>query len=320
MSEKKYDNFCGMNKEFFVPGIVVSLSLHVILFLLAFFRINSIELDYKKNEPFVVYSVSVEGGKKLGGISQVSKTGKKEPIVPFKKVEEKSAPAPKKEVVKPEVKIKEVESKKAPQKIEVKEKAEVSVADKKKNEKTQVSKNITKGELKKANETTSKPPKKVSNEKVTNNKNAKTNGVKGGTGAGTQNLDTQLQKALQRYIGESSDAGGVGFGAGKITGGNGMGGGIVRPPEFFKYKDILVKHIKSNWNWFDTSQPYRAQVEMFIDKSGVVTKYKIVTSSGLERYDDSILRAIQKSSPVPIPPDNVYEFFKEIRLVFDPRE
>ncbi len=320
MVKREFDNFYGMNKEFFGPGLAISISLHVILFLLACFRMRTVAFDYKKNEPFVVYSVSVEGGKKLGGISQVSKTGKKEPLVPFKKVEEKPAPAPKVEP-KAEVKVKEeVKVKKEPQKVEAKEKAEVSVADKKKDVKKEIKEvKEVKKEIKPANKATTSTAKS-GNKNTVNNKNAKPNGVKGGTGTGGGNLDTQLQKALQRYIGESSDAGGVGFGAAKITGGNGMGGGVVRPPEFFKYKDVLVKHIKSNWNWFDTSQPYKAQVEMFIDKKGMITNYKIVTSSGLERFDDSILRAIQKSSPVPIPPDNVYEFFKEIRLVFDPRE
>ena len=347
MIERDDNSICGVDKGFFILGLIASISAHVILVALACLRMHNVISEFKNNEPIVVYSVSVEGGKKLGGIQQVSKTGKKEPIVPYKKVEEQEAPAPKKEDTNEElVKIKEAEEK-AKKEKELKEKkekeeAEISLKKKKeeeakkakeaeekaKKEKAEKEKKAKEEAAKKAaeekakKEAAEKKAKEEAAKKAAQNaKNAKPNGVKGGTGKAdsTAALDTKLQKALQRYIGESSNAGGVGFGAAKITGENGMGGGVVRPPEFFKYKEILEKHIKANWNWFDTSQPYKAQIQMSIDERGNITKYAIVTSSGNSRYDDSVLRAVQKATPVPPPPANVYEFFKDVRLTLEPQ-
>ncbi|MGI6680798.1 MAG: cell envelope integrity protein TolA [Bdellovibrionota bacterium] len=350
----------GIKKEFFVAGLILSVCAHLSLFLLAALRISNVKLEHKINEPMVVYSVSIEGGKRLGGIAQVSKTGKKEPLVPYKNVESTNAPAPKLEASgKAEVSIKDTAKEEAEKKAKAlkeqaeKEKAEISLREEKAKEEKRLQeekakkakaeaerqakekaakeeaakqeaakKEAAKKEAERqAREQASKATKGASN-KNTSNKNARPDGVVGGTGtgSGTANLDTKLQKALQRYLGESSDAGGVGFGAAKVTGGDGMGGGVVRPPEFFEYKDVLVKHIKANWNWFDTSKPYKAQVQMSIDPKGNITKHSITTSSGNGRFDQSLLRAIEKSSPVPAPPSNVYEFFKDVRVIFDPRD
>ena len=307
MIERDDNSICGVDKGYFTLGLIVSISAHVILVGLACLRMHNVKLEFKNNEPIVVYSVSVEGGKKLGGIQQVSKSDKKEPIVPYKNVQEQEARAPKKEDTNEElVKIKEAE-----------EKAKKEKAEKEKKAKEEAAKKAAEEKAKK--EAAQKKAKEEAAKKAA--QNAKPNGTKGGTGKAdsSANLDTKLQKALQRYIGESSNAGGVGFGAAKITGENGMGGGVVRPPEFFKYKEVLEKHIKANWNWFDTSQPYKAQIQMSIDERGNITKYEIVTSSGNSKYDDSVLRAVQKATPLPPPPANVYEFFKDVRLTLEPQ-
>ena len=307
MIERDDNSICGVDKGYFTLGLIVSISAHVILVGLACLRMHNVKLEFKNNEPIVVYSVSVEGGKKLGGIQQVSKSDKKEPIVPYKNVQEQEARAPKKEDTNEElVKIKEAE-----------EKAKKEKAEKEKKAKEEAAKKAAEEKAKK--EAAQKKAKEEAAKKAA--QNAKPNGTKGGTGKAdsSANLDTKLQKALQRYIGESSNAGGVGFGAAKITGENGMGGGVVRPPEFFKYKEVLEKHIKANWNWFDTSKPYQAQIQMSIDERGNITKYEIVTSSGNSKYDDSVLRAVQKATPLPPPPANVYEFFKDVRLTLEPQ-
>ena len=344
MIERDDNSICGVDKGYFTLGLIVSISAHVILVVLACLRMHNVKLEFKNNEPIVVYSVSVEGGKKLGGIQQVSKSDKKEPIVPYKNVQEQEARAPKKEDTKEElVKIKEAEEKAKKEKElkEKKEKEEAEIALKKKKEEEakkakEAEEKAKKEKAEKEKKAKEEAAKKAAEEKAKKEaaqkkakeeaakkaaQNAKPNGTKGGTGKAdsSANLDTKLQKALQRYIGESSNAGGVGFGAAKITGENGMGGGVVRPPEFFKYKEVLEKHIKANWNWFDTSKPYQAQIQMSIDERGNITKYEIVTSSGNSKYDDSVLRAVQKATPLPPPPANVYEFFKDVRLTLEPQ-
>ena len=344
MIERDDNSIYGVDKGYFTLGLIVSISAHVILVGLACLRMHNVKLEFKNNEPIVVYSVSVEGGKKLGGIQQVSKSDKKEQIVPYKNVQEQEARAPKKEDTNEElVKIKEAEEKAKKEKElkEKKEKEEAEIALKKKKEEEakkakEAEEKAKKEKAEKEKKAKEEAAKKAAEEKAKKEaaqkkakeeaakkaaQSAKPNGTKGGTGKSdsSANLDTKLQKALQRYIGESSNAGGVGFGAAKITGENGMGGGVVRPPEFFKYKEVLEKHIKANWNWFDTSKPYQAQIQMSIDERGNITKYEIVASSGNSKYDDSVLRAVQKATPLPPPPANVYEFFKDVRLTLEPQ-
>ena len=132
-------------------------------------------------------------------------------------------------------------------------------------------------------------------------------------------VDKNYQQALQRYLGESGNAGGKGFGAAKL-GGNGMGGGQVRPPEFFTYMKILEQHIKSGWRWNDTSAALVAQVQIEIEPDGKVRDVFLRKGSGNSLYDDSIIRAVRKASPVPVPPDTVYQYFKSVLLTFDPRQ
>ncbi len=132
-------------------------------------------------------------------------------------------------------------------------------------------------------------------------------------------LNKQLEQAVQRYLGESTDAGGTGFGAGAL-GGNKQGGGVVRPPEFFMYKKLLETSIKEGWKWYDTNAPIIAQVRFQISPNGEISLVTLVKSSGVGEYDQSVLRAVNKASPVPAPPQSVYEFFKDVVMTFDPRE
>lgn len=133
-------------------------------------------------------------------------------------------------------------------------------------------------------------------------------------------INKQLQKGLQRYLGASSQGGGQGFGAAKL-GGQDMGGGVVRPPEFFEYKTLLESHLKAGWRWFDTAAALIARVQFDMGSDGALTNIIILTGSGNTEFDDSVLRAVNKANPAPRPPESVYEkFFKRVTITFDPRE
>lgn len=177
----------------------------------------------------------------------------------------------------------ETKPKEVPKKTE--EKAEVSVAEKKKVEPKKV-------------ETPKKAPPKESN---------------------AQDIDKRLEAAMQRYLGESTDAGGRGFGAARL-GGSGMGGGSLLPPEALIYRDLLKNRIKAGWRWYDTQAALTTGVIFEISASGDISNVVVANSSGNREFDDSVLRAIYKASPVPPPPEKVYEYFKKVRMVFDPRE
>lgn len=132
-------------------------------------------------------------------------------------------------------------------------------------------------------------------------------------------IDKRLQDAMQRYLGESSKAGGKGFGAAKL-GGQEMGGGEVRPKEFFEYMEVLEERVKGGWHWYDQNAPLRASVVFYISPNGEVSGISIEGSSGNREFDDSVLRAVYKSNPLPPPPSIVYQYFRSVRMIFDPRE
>lgn len=260
----------------FGVGLLLSCMGHALLLYAMVFLITPRFADLGKP---VVYSVTLEGGKTLGGISQVAATDKKEPVAPPKNV---SAPekAPEKE----------------PEKLVTEDKkAEVSLAEKEKQ----------KLEEKKAAEKEAESKKQKAQAKPT---------PKQPTAA---EIDKEYQKAMQRYRGESTDAGGKGFGAGSL-GGSGMGGGVLRPPEFFQYRDLLKATIKHGWRWYDTSASLTALVYLEMSREGVISNVAIAQSSGNREYDESVVRAVYKASPVPPPPASVYEFFEKVRIEFQP--
>ena len=262
----------------FRRGLIFSIAGHIVL--AAVFLLN---LSGRSNfQNSIVYSITLEGGKSLGGIAQVAKTEKETPQAPPKNVSSKTEEV--------DLKTKEV---KEEQNLE---KAEVSLAEKKPEPKKEEKKEEKKPEPKKEVKKEVKP---------------KTDQV--------ADVNKDYQKAMQRYLGESTEAGGKGFGAGKI-GGKGMGGGALMPPEFFVYRQVLRNKIKSGWKWYDTRAALNTWVTFSIAPDGTVSNVAIAESSGNREYDDSVLRAIYKASPLPPPPERVYEQFRDVKMSFDPRD
>ena len=248
----------------------------------------------------IVYSVTLEGGKQIGGLAQLAQSEKQTVLAPPKNVSETSEEL---ETKKPAQETKEPEVKP--------EEAEVSLAEKRKEEeRKRLDQERVDQERRKAEE-----QKKKQEEE----NRRKADEAKRKATAQPADISKDYQKALQRYLGESTEAGGKGFGAAKL-GGNGMGGGVLRPPEFFTYRQILRNRVKSGWNWFDTSAALMAIVRFRIAEDGTISNVRIVQSSGNREYDDSVLRGVYKASPVPAPPASVYEFFRDVSMNFDPRE
>jgi len=206
--------------EYWRAGFSLSVAAHLILAYIIFVKVFP---DFGDMPEPVVYSISIEGGKNLGGMAQVAKDNKPSQMAPMKNVAaeaRKEADAPQDKNPKKEAPV---------------EDAEVSVAEKK--------------------PTPAPTPPKVATAKATPSPAKKVdakNDAKNTKKSDGEDTDKRLQAALQRYLGESSDGGGKGFGAAKI-GGNAMGGGVVRPPEFFVYEKILRQRIKEAWRWYDTN-------------------------------------------------------------------
>ena len=259
-------------------AVLTSLVAHVTL---AFFALFGGWLSPGAIQPPVVYSITLEGGKTLGGMQQEEKTKKAAPAPP-KKV---SSATPKQEE---KAVAKEMKSAKD---------AEVSLAEKAKATPKPTPKPAAKA---------TPPPKAKETPKP---KSTPT----------TADINKKYESAMQRYLGESTDAGGKGFGAGRV-GGNAMGGGVVRPPEFFRYKRVIEENIKSGWRWYDTQAALVAQITFRIAADGKLSDVELAASSGNSEFDASALRAVQKVTSLPPPPENVYQYFREVRMTFDPRD
>lgn len=254
-------------------GFFVSLGVHGVLLLLLIGWFSS----PWKFEDQVVYSVTIEGGKALGGVSQVAQE-KPKTEAPYKKVEE-AAPKETKSAEKPDVVLPSEKAK---------------------------DKNKEQDKDKKASEKKKEEDKKRTDKKKSEESQA--------------DIDRKYQQAMKKWLGESSDAGGKGYGAAKISGEQGMGGGVLRPPEFFAYKKVIEDKIKKGWNWFDTSAALVTKVEFDIAEDGAISNIRIGQGSGNYEYDDSVERAVAKANPLPAPPASVYQFFKSVRMTFDPRD
>lgn len=265
-------------------GIYSSILGHVSIFVLAVFGLFGGWGDLP--EP-VVYSVTVEPGKSLGGKSQLAKDDKPSPMSPMKNVKAETSP--------------EEQAKEKPVEEKPVDDAEVSVGEKKPT--PQPTAKATPKATPKVTPTPSSKSKDKSKEKSSGDEVAK-----------------QLQAAMQRYTGDSTDAGGKGFGAGRV-GGQGMGGGELRPPEFFRYRDLLLARIKESWRWYDVNANFITQIAFELQPDGTARNVRVVKGSGNPTFDESVIRAVMKASPFPAPPESVYtKYFKSVTTTFDPRE
>lgn len=267
--------------EYIKAGLILSAIGHFCFFYQIYLKTHRAE----NLPPKVIYSVSLESGKNIGGIAQVPDKKQKTEVAPPKKAEPKKTP-PKKEVKKPEVVI----PKERPKPV-----ATPKPKPEPKPKKEQV-KEVKPEATRAATPKPTKAPKKETQKKQ---------------------ADESYQDALQKYLGESTKAGGTGFGsAGK--GGKGMGGGVVKSPEWFRYREELEVHLKRGWNWHDSAHTLLASVRMEIDPEGKLSNVRIIQTSGDRKFDDSVLRAVHKADPVPIAPESVYPDFRDVVIDFEP--
>ncbi len=301
MSDKQIYNFSNKNRSSYAIGISFSFIVHVLCGFLVLAT-----LENRAAEAFrvpQVFSVTLEGGKVLGGISQVpdrSKKNKKAKPPTQQKLKKVKAPKPKKiKIEKPTV----VKQKTKPKKKKIKPKKKV--------QKKRIVK--PKKQVKPKKKVVKKPKPKPTPKRETAAERL----------ARQKALDKKLRNAIssarKRYAGESAKAGGQGFGAARL-GGKGMGGGRIASIEFIAYRNALEKHIKDGWRWLPGARVFQAQVLVHLLKDGKVAKATISASSGNGHFDDSVLRAIYKASPVPAPPARLYNQFREVRITFNSHE
>ena len=291
------------SNQSFRGGYIVSLSAHALIglwLLLGPSHASSVLA------PTVVYTVTIEGGDRIGGISQVpiKEPTKKvlpnmqEPLpVQEKPIIEKTKPLEQPSVIEEKKLIEEKKQKEL--KEQEKKLAEEKLAEKKLEEKKLEEKKLKEELIKSQKEKAEEEKKKKEQEK--------------------RERDARLEKAIKNatnYTGESANAGGQGLGAAR-NGGKGMGGGTPASMEFILYRNALEQHIKSGWRWPPSAERLQAQIDFTILQDGVVQNVRVSATSGNSSFDDSALRAVYKGSPVPVPPADLYEQFKRARMTFD---
>ena len=111
---------------------------------------------------------------------------------------------------------------------------------------------------------------------------------------------------------------GEGDGAAVLGQGGRGGGSAVRGAEFFMYQAKIVNTIKENWAWPGQKGSLKALVRFSIKDSGEITGLKIAEPSGDASFDESILRALRKSSPLPPPPETYRKDFAQVEMNFQP--
>ncbi len=319
----------------FFVGFLSSLLFHLLFAALAVIILeNSAARAAKAPE---IFSVTLEGGEKLGGFSQAPKPGAKKILTPTPEQEapkdekakdaaENTTPPPKdepkvevppkpeeKKLTEPSVvedpakvlamkKAAEEKEKKIHEAEEQKKKAEVEKKQREKEEK-EAKKREEEDRAKKEEQEKLDEQKRREKERADRDKK----------------LADRLQKLRNQYEGESADAGEKGFGAAKL-GGKGMGGGTLTSLEKLAYSNALKAHVKSGWRWMGGSEVLKAQVRVKLLPTGQIEDVRIEQSSGSGSFDDSVVRAVYKSSPVPPPPGDLYEEFKDVRFTFDSSE
>ena len=268
-----------------------------------------------------VFTVTLEGGKKLGGVSQVKKKNtKSKGKAPSKKPQSKSA----KKIQKPSVvenKQKEIERKR---KLEQKKKKDIELKKKRELElkkKRELEKKKQQELEKKRQEEERLKKEQQAKEDAERRKRLDAEFEAEQARRKKEERERKLSEARARaakggYEGESANAGGQGFGAARL-GGEGMGGGTLASAEFIAYRNALERHIKSGWRWIGGGAELEAQVSFRILPGGILQDIQIVSSSGRSDFDDSVIRAVYKSSPVPAPPESIYSQFRYMKIIFD---
>ncbi len=304
----------------FTSGVALSLAGHILMGIVSIAVLDNTSSKISKRQE--VFSVTIEGGKKLGGVSQVEKKGGQKKVLTDPKLKAESAAKKEAERLKAE----KIKLKKAALLEEEKKKAAKKASEKKKLEEKKKKEALKKAELEKAKKDKEKKEKakkekdRLDKKKLEEaKKKAKEDQAKKKR-LEREERDRRIREAMSnakdQYSGESARAGGRGFGAGRV-GGNGMGGGTLRSAEFIRYQNALHDHVKSSWSWGLRGSSLMAKIEVFLREDGVVQSAKILVGSGNRNFDQSILRAVHKSSPVPAPPPHLYNQFRSVNITFD---
>ena len=147
----------------------------------------------------------------------------------------------------------------------------------------------------------------------------------GSGGSAEENVDKDFKAAAERWHSRMDKAEGGLDGAegqqGPIGDGSDQGGGgAVVDTEYVIYSQRVSGIIKQNWVETDRKSGLVARVRFEISPDGEVSNIRLERSSGDKAYDLSVMRAVQRSSPLPPPPEQHRDDFHEMEIDFHPEE
>lgn len=92
----------------------------------------------------------------------------------------------------------------------------------------------------------------------------------------------------------------------RISKGNSLAGD-AKESDQSNYYDSVLQRLQENWSlpvWL-SRQRFSAQVQVYIDAHGRLHGFRFIRLSGNPQFDDAVKRAIQESSPFPVPPSEL---------------
>lgn len=296
---------------------VFSLLVHLVLIAAIFLA----PMLPSETRPVPVYTVDLVGGEKIGRANFGTQLTPA-PKPPVKNPEVKqNVPAP--EVAK-EVKTEKPEKEKKAEKPKPKPVEPKAVEPKPAAEEKIVVKEKAKSEPVKTERIKKEPPKEVKSEASEETKST--------TPSADSVRERLIQSAVDRAKARSENAqqaskqevlsagSGEGQGAAALGAGGRGGPGIVKGMDFIIYQNRMLATIKENWAWVGQRSNLRVVVHFGIKENGEIFGLKIVQPSGDPTYDESVLRAVKKSSPLPAPPESYRRDFADVELTFRPRD
>jgi TonB family protein len=133
--------------------------------------------------------------------------------------------------------------------------------------------------------------------------------------AAAERWRSRLSGGLGGMEGEQAEHGALGDGTNAAG-----GGGTVVGFEFLSYRQRVFSTIKSNWANAVRHPGLVAAVRFEIQMDGGVSNVELLRSSGDKAYDQSVMRAVQRSSPLPPPPERYRDEFREVVIDFHSEE
>lgn len=125
---------------------------------------------------------------------------------------------------------------------------------------------------------------------------------------------------MRRETGGARSGSGRGSGAGA---GNGVGG-LVRGMEFVAYHNRMLGQIKESWTWPRTwlSKPGALEVTVGfgVRVDGEIVGVELLQRSGDASFDESVVRAVRRASPLPPPPRSHARDFAQVEVTFRPND